>query len=156
MRCGKCSFIHYLTWLMLASLGQATRKGCTCEDGKCLDLVLARGDYDKVCPCILAEWECSPELCAGVRYVGDLAIKCVDGLSEMSMSSWKIAETVSSFHVVHIVLGPRRLVERLKKTVKHTCKHMQLQKDKKPVRFKRRLVAVVLVSQYSDLASPFK
>ena len=77
-------------------------------------------------------------------------------VSNMYMSSWNITETVSSFHVVHIVLCPRRLVERLKKTVKHTCKHMQLQKDKKPVRFKCLLVAVVLVSQYSDLTSPFK
>ncbi|TFK84037.1 hypothetical protein K466DRAFT_238792 [Polyporus arcularius HHB13444] len=34
------------------------RKGCTCEDGKCLE---------GICPCMQAGWECSPELCAGTR-----------------------------------------------------------------------------------------
>ncbi|RPD55637.1 SET domain-containing protein [Lentinus tigrinus ALCF2SS1-6] len=66
------------------------RKGCTCEDGKCLDNAEVNGDLSRLCPCIDAGWECSPELCAGVRN------------------------------------------RRLKKNMKHACRSMYLQKDKKP------------------------
>ncbi|KAI0699059.1 hypothetical protein C8T65DRAFT_660264 [Cerioporus squamosus] len=96
------------------------RKGCTCEDGKCLHLADTKGNPQAICPCIDAGWECSPELCAGTRCVH---YRLPSALLR-AIPLYACADGATTGYSRN---------KRTKKHTKHACKYMYLQKDKKPI-----------------------